>query len=55
MTAEVIVLPGEGIGPEVIAEAVKVLEWFRKHRDVHLMIRCELYGTGAYEKYGVIV
>ena len=55
MTVEVIVLPGEGIGPEVIAEAVKVLEWFQKHRDVHFFIRCEPYGVDAYEKYGTLI
>ena len=55
MTAEVIVLPGEGIGPEVIAEAVKVLEWFQKHRDVHFFIRYEPYGVNAYEKYGTLI
>jgi len=55
MTVEVIVLPGEGIGPEVIAEAVKVLEWFQKHREVHFFIRCEPYGVDAYEKYGTLI
>ena len=50
MTAEVLVLPGEGIGPEVIAEAVKVLEWFTTYRDLDLNIRSEPYGVEAYEK-----
>ena len=55
MTAEVLVLPGEGIGPEVIAEAVKVLEWFTTYRDLDLNIRSEPYGVEAYEKYGILI
>ncbi len=33
---KVAVIGGDGIGPEVIAEAVRVLEWFRAHRGVEL-------------------
>src|SRR5689334_3361289 len=31
MTAKILILPGDGIGPEVVAEAVKVLEALRTH------------------------
>ena len=55
MTAEVLVLPGEGIGPEVIAEAVKVLEWFTTYRDLELSIRSEPYGVEAYKRYGTLI
>ncbi|MCK7494750.1 MAG: isocitrate/isopropylmalate family dehydrogenase [Comamonadaceae bacterium] len=30
MTMKIAVLPGDGIGPEIVAEAVKVLERLRK-------------------------
>ncbi len=30
MTKEVLILPGDGIGPEITAEAVKVLEALQK-------------------------
>ncbi len=33
---KIAVIPGDGIGPEVIAEAVRVLEAVRKAHDVHL-------------------
>ena len=33
---KVAVIPGDGIGPEVIAEGLRVLEWFRAQRGVEL-------------------
>jgi 3-isopropylmalate dehydrogenase len=33
---KVAVIPGDGIGPEVIAEGLKVLAWFRVHRGLEL-------------------
>ena len=55
MNAEVLVLPGEGIGPEVVREAVKVLEWFSSSKGLNCNIRFEQYGVPSYEKYGVLV
>ena len=49
MTKKIAVLPGDGIGPEIIAEAVKVLECLR--RDFNLAIEMEhgLVGGAAYD------
>ena len=55
MNAKVLVLPGEGIGPEVIAEAVKVLEWFSSSTGLNCDIRFEQYGVSSYQKYGLLV
>jgi 3-isopropylmalate dehydrogenase len=33
---KIAILGGDGIGPEVIAEGVRVLEWFRAHRAIEL-------------------
>lgn len=33
---KIAIIGGDGIGPEVIAEGVRVLEWFRAHRGVEL-------------------
>lgn len=48
----ILVLPGDGIGPEVVAEAVKVLEHLR--RECGLMIELEhgLVGGAAYDSSG---
>jgi 3-isopropylmalate dehydrogenase len=33
---KIAIIPGDGIGPEVIAEGVRVLDWFRVHRGLEL-------------------
>ncbi len=52
MTKKIAVLPGDGIGPEVVAEAVKVLE--RLKRDFGLKIELETAPVGgtAYDQTG---
>ncbi len=52
MTKKLAVLPGDGIGPEVVAEAVKVLE--RLKRDFGLGIEMESapVGGAAYDLHG---
>jgi 3-isopropylmalate dehydrogenase len=51
----VIVLPGEGIGPEVIRQAVRVLEWFAKRRGFDCEIRHEEFGADAYYRTGTFL
>ena len=48
---KILVLPGDGIGPEIVAEAVKVLSWVR---DQGLAIEWEegLVGGAAYDETG---
>ena len=55
MAFEVIVLPGEGIGPEVTAEAVRVLDWFAAHRGLDVNLRLESHGTAAHAKHGQVI
>ncbi len=50
-----IVLPGDGIGPEVIDEAVRVVEWFGKHRGFDCDVRHEEFGAGAYHRTGAFI
>jgi len=52
MTNKVLILPGDGIGPEIVAEAVKVLE--RVQADFGLALEWEqaLVGGAAYEASG---
>lgn len=47
-----IVLPGDGIGKEVTAEAVRVLEWFAARRGIDIELRHELFGAEAYHATG---
>ena len=50
-----VILAGEGIGPEVIAEARRVLEWLVRHLDLAITARDMLYGTQAFRRSGKIV
>ncbi|EKM59311.1 uncharacterized protein PHACADRAFT_249720 [Phanerochaete carnosa HHB-10118-sp] len=50
----VVVLPGDGIGPEVIAEAIRVLEVVSAASiDVELKLDVHDFGGAAIEKYGM--
>lgn len=55
MTApySLLVLPGDGIGPEVMAEVVKVIDWFQANRGMSFDISHDLVGGAAYDKHGV--
>lgn len=48
---KIALLPGDGIGPEIMAEAVKVLEGVGKKLDLKFQYKTELIGGCAYEKY----
>jgi 3-isopropylmalate dehydrogenase len=47
-----IVLPGDGIGPEVIRQAVRVVEWFANRRGFDCDLRQEDFGAEAYHRTG---
>lgn len=52
MRQKILVLPGDGIGPEIIAEAVKVLDAVQSSSDVDLDIEYGLLGGSAYDAEG---
>jgi len=49
------VLPGDGIGPEVIRQAERVLEWFATHRGLDVELQHGDFGVGAYYRSGRIL
>ena len=45
---KILLLPGDGIGPEVIAEVKKIIEWFNKNKwAAHMDINAEIKKTVA--------
>ncbi|MBT7612408.1 MAG: 3-isopropylmalate dehydrogenase, partial [Rhodospirillaceae bacterium] len=54
MTAnkKLLLLPGDGIGPEVVAVVSRVIEWFAKHRQLTFDVSEGLVGGASYEKHG---
>jgi len=52
MTSKILVLPGDGIGPEIVNEAVKVLECLRVEQGLDIEIEQGLVGGAAYDAKG---
>ncbi len=49
---QILCLPGDGIGPEVIAETRRVLGWFTQNRNFACSVDEDLVGGIAFEKLG---
>jgi len=52
MSKQILVLPGDGIGPEIMAEAVKVLEVVSKRHGLAFDLVHDDLGGAAYDRYG---
>ena len=53
MTQSILVLPGDGIGPEIVAEAVRVLEVVREKHGLDFTLEQGLLGGAAIDATGV--
>lgn len=49
----ILILPGDGIGPEVMAEVRKVIAWFGDKRGLKFNVSEDLVGGAAYDAHGV--
>jgi len=49
---KILLLQGDGIGPEVIAEVKKIIEWFNSNKSLDFEIDEDLVGGAAYDKHG---
>ena len=52
---QIYVLAGDGIGPEVMTPAVRVLEWFAARRGLDLELHHEAFGADAWHRTGQFV
>lgn len=52
MTKKIAVLPGDGIGPEIVAQAIKVLQTLQQEFGLQVETEYALVGGCAYEQYG---
>jgi 3-isopropylmalate dehydrogenase len=48
---KLLLLPGDGIGPEVMREVKKIIEWFNKNKSLDFKIEEDLVGGASYDKY----
>lgn len=53
MSKNIVLLPGDGIGPEIVAEAVKVLKAVDKTFHLQFKFESELIGGAAIDEHGV--
>jgi len=53
MTPSILLLPGDGIGPEVMREVRRVLDWFARTRGLEFRIDEDLVGGVAIDTHGV--
>tara|TARA_A100001011_G_scaffold48522_1_gene46108 strand:- start:631 stop:1737 length:1107 start_codon:yes stop_codon:yes gene_type:complete len=49
---KILLLPGDGIGPEVINEVKKVIEWFNSKKSLDFEIDQDLAGGASYDEHG---
>ena len=49
---KILLLPGDGIGPEVVLEVKKIINWFNSKRSLDFEIDEDLVGGAAYDKHG---
>jgi 3-isopropylmalate dehydrogenase len=50
--ARVLILAGDGVGPEVLAEVRRVVDWFIQERYLSIDLREELFGIDAWHAHG---
>jgi len=48
---KILLLPGDGIGPEVIVEVKKIITWFNKKKSLDFQVEEDLVGGASYEKH----
>ena len=49
---KILLLPGDGIGPEVIEEVKKIINWLNKNKSLDFEIDEDLAGGCSYDKHG---
>ncbi len=47
-----LILPGDGIGPEVMRQVRRLIEWLDRHRAVRFEVKEGLIGGAAYDAHG---
>jgi 3-isopropylmalate dehydrogenase len=50
---KLLLLPGDGIGPEVMAQVKRVIDWMAKKRNIKFDVSEDLVGGAAYDKHGI--
>jgi len=51
-TGSLLILPGDGIGPEVMAQVRRIIDWYSENRDLKFDVSEDLVGGAAYDAHG---
>ncbi|PCJ08543.1 MAG: 3-isopropylmalate dehydrogenase [Rhodobacteraceae bacterium] len=49
----ILILAGDGIGPEVMAQVTRIIDWYGNKRDLTFDVSTDLVGGAAYDAHGV--
>ncbi len=52
MTKRLMILPGDGIGPEVMTEVKKIIAWVNDNSDLNIETEDALIGGASYDEFG---
>jgi len=52
---KLLILAGDGIGPEILAQTRRVVEWFAEHRGLQVDVHEELFGIPAWNAHGSLM
>lgn len=55
MTLRVLALPGDGVGPEVSDQAIRVLDWFRARRGLDIAVETRPFGMASWREHGSLM
>jgi len=55
MSRNILIVAGDGIGPEVMGEVERVIAWFNENRGFDGVVENELVGGSCYDAHGVAV
>ena len=53
MNRNLLILPGDGIGPEVMEQVVRIVDWFNDKKGLNFKVEEDLVGGAAYDSHGV--
>ena len=54
-TKKILIVAGDGIGPEVMGQVERVIDWYAKNRDFAVEIDHDLVGGCCYDAHGVAI
>jgi 3-isopropylmalate dehydrogenase len=55
MTQKLLLIPGDGIGTEIMAEVEKIIRWLNSQGETEFELDTALAGGAAYDKHGVAI